>query len=172
MAKRERKVVNYINNLNKMGVGDDTVLDVIMTHLPLVPIAKDSIQKDEYNETFTILSALGSKKRLSDYTEEAIKKAIGYVGLAYMKERGTAIVSFRIKTSKSVPVVTHFHSLNLLLIELNSYLENGFMKVQKRIVARMDKDYSRVMGKRRIMIMGNDFYMNPANYETVKKLLK
>ena len=58
-----------------MGVGDDTVLDVIMTHLPLVPIAKDSIQKDEYNETFTILSALGSKKRLSDYTEEAIKKA-------------------------------------------------------------------------------------------------
>lgn len=167
-----QKVIDYVTRLDEYGTDLRKVLDCLETHFPLPPIARDNVYAYEYTKTYRVLRALGSKKMRKDYSDEEIKEAISYIGLGCIRERGTVSVTYRIENSEQVTVDTHFHSLNLLLKELNSYVENGFARIQKKYIARMDSKYCLLMGKRKIKVMGDEYYMTPSRYETVKKLLK
>ena len=167
-----KKVIDYITRLDEYGTDLRKVLDCLETHFPLPPIARDNVYAYEYTKTYRVLRALGSKKMRKDYSDEEIKEAISYIGLGCIRERGTVSVTYRIENSEQVTVDTHFHSLNLLLKELNFYVENGFVRIQKKYIARMDKKLCMLMGKRKIKVVGKEYYLSPSRYETVKKLLK
>lgn len=171
MAESKGDPHEYLNYMIvERGADKGEVFDYLQK-FPLPTIAKDSVPYYEYRNTKKVLRALGSKKMQKDYSDEEIKEAISHIGLGCIRERGTVSVTYRIENSEQVTVDTHFHSLNLLLKELNSYVENGFVRIQKKFIARMDSKYCLLMGKRCISIMGTKYYLNPALYETVKKLL-
>jgi len=172
MAESKGDPHEYLNYMIvERGADKGEVFDYLQK-FPLPTIAKDSVQYYEYRNTKKVLEALGSKKMGEKYTDSEIKEAISHIAIGRIEKRGIVTVYFKTENSEPKPVDTHFHSLNLLLKELNSYVENGFARIQKKYIARMDKKLCMLMGKRKIKVMGDEYYLTPSRYETVKKLLK